>query len=356
MYAMCIVRAVNGLVEPSQQSYYAESILSIATKIGLPPWFVDLRHDSTHNTLPSINLLRSASRSLLLWYRETYWDQQHIYLENLSYRCLNYDPKNTSPEIIENSNQLEVLFARESTFLANILLPLFHEDLLNAIHAQVDLSTVLINTSERSTLLLTSYKREMWEDLLLKALSSHKGAIHMILTSIISTAINDIIQRRGNNSGSPSDVCLFYYSILNSWAESVSQNYSQTEKAIPTAVVSLQGVVRERYKNLTAEEKACLEPLKLTVDQFYRTHFTETIIERPEQGQGVEETEDHEPDIKRMRQSQMKRSLGSIFERKGEDDAQDRSPHQQRRRMWPLGHGAGDLSQSYLYLLEEVGT
>jgi hypothetical protein len=376
MYSMCIVRAVNGLVEPSQQSYFAESIQSLATKIGLPSWFVDLRHDSTHNTLPSINLLRSASRSLLLWSRETYWDQQHIYLENLSYRCLNYDPKNDSPEIIENSNQLDVLFARESTFLANILLPLFHDDLLSALHAQVDLPTVLMNSSERKIDLLTSYKRVMWENLLFKALSSHKGAVHMIVTSIIATAVNDIYQRRGqegNNSiGSQSDVRLFYYSILSSWVEALSMKSSQLmsgQKAqIPTAVASLQCIVRERYTNLTEKEKVWLEPMKLALDRFYGMNFSERLsldlIEQEEdqelqaqdddsEGQSEETSGmkmSRETKSKRMKQRQIKRSLESI-----EVEGDRRSIRQQRRRMWPLGQSVGDLSPSYLYLLEEVG-
>ena len=55
-YALAVVRAVNGLVDSSQQGYFAESIHGLAAAIGLPAWFVELRHDATHNQLPSLSV------------------------------------------------------------------------------------------------------------------------------------------------------------------------------------------------------------------------------------------------------------------------------------------------------------
>jgi hypothetical protein len=43
-YAMAIVRFVNLIVEPSQNKAYAESIKMLASKIGLPPHFIDVRY------------------------------------------------------------------------------------------------------------------------------------------------------------------------------------------------------------------------------------------------------------------------------------------------------------------------
>ena len=55
---------VNGLVDPAQQGPFARSIASIAAQIGLPLWFVELRHAATHEDLPSLQVLRDAARKV----------------------------------------------------------------------------------------------------------------------------------------------------------------------------------------------------------------------------------------------------------------------------------------------------
>ena len=105
-YSIVIVRAVNGLVDPSQQSYFADSVLSLASRIDIPgirtrffiyewwmnscitffrtAWIVELRHDATHNNLPPLSVLRSASRHMLTWLQKNYWMQQIVHLQSLS--------------------------------------------------------------------------------------------------------------------------------------------------------------------------------------------------------------------------------------------------------------------------------
>ena len=63
-YAACIIRLVNGLVDPLQLGAYARSIASIAQQLGLPLWLVELRHAATHEDLPSLELLREAAREV----------------------------------------------------------------------------------------------------------------------------------------------------------------------------------------------------------------------------------------------------------------------------------------------------
>lgn len=60
-YAMAIVRFVNSIADALQTGLYAQSIFSIAQKIGLPIWFVELRHAATHEELPGLDVLRQAS-------------------------------------------------------------------------------------------------------------------------------------------------------------------------------------------------------------------------------------------------------------------------------------------------------
>ena len=55
------VRMVNGLVDPSQTTLRARSVLHIATQLNLPRVLVDIRHEATHNKLPSLPLLDDAA-------------------------------------------------------------------------------------------------------------------------------------------------------------------------------------------------------------------------------------------------------------------------------------------------------
>jgi hypothetical protein len=60
LYSMAFIRFVNGLIDPAQKGAYAQSMNGIAESIGLPAWFVDLRHAGTHDQLPAISLLRNG--------------------------------------------------------------------------------------------------------------------------------------------------------------------------------------------------------------------------------------------------------------------------------------------------------
>lgn len=76
LYASVIVRCVNGLVDGSQTGSYAMAVSALAQRIGIPLWIVDLRHESTHNQLPSLPVLRFAAQHLLAWLRANYWHKQ----------------------------------------------------------------------------------------------------------------------------------------------------------------------------------------------------------------------------------------------------------------------------------------
>ncbi|KAJ3575915.1 hypothetical protein NP233_g798 [Leucocoprinus birnbaumii] len=72
-YAAAIIRLVNGLVDPLQLGAYARSIASIADQLGLPGWLVELRHASTHEDLPSLEVLREAARQSMSWLLHNYF-------------------------------------------------------------------------------------------------------------------------------------------------------------------------------------------------------------------------------------------------------------------------------------------
>lgn len=68
-------RFVTGLLDGHQDKQRKLSMYSVAKTIGLPATFVELRHQATHEQLPSLAKLRSAARKALAWIWEYYWRQ-----------------------------------------------------------------------------------------------------------------------------------------------------------------------------------------------------------------------------------------------------------------------------------------
>ncbi|KAL5205392.1 hypothetical protein ABZP36_033601 [Zizania latifolia] len=75
LYSMAIMRLVNGFVEnPHKKTGYSISELSEA--VGIPRVLVDIRHESSHRSLPSLRLLRLAAIKAFDWLKCIYWDSQ----------------------------------------------------------------------------------------------------------------------------------------------------------------------------------------------------------------------------------------------------------------------------------------
>ncbi|KAI7896583.1 Las1-like-domain-containing protein [Mucor mucedo] len=90
MYGLAIIRFVNGLVDPVQKGIFAKSSYTLARSLGLPSWFVDLRHMGTHERLPSLTVLRAAAIQAVGWLHENYWihnikpeHEKNTYLQNV---------------------------------------------------------------------------------------------------------------------------------------------------------------------------------------------------------------------------------------------------------------------------------
>ena len=81
-YSLAIVRLVNGVADSSQKGKVAFSVASLAKQYGLPRLLVDLRHESTHNELPSLQVLRIAAQHGLAWLKERYWKAQDVFIED----------------------------------------------------------------------------------------------------------------------------------------------------------------------------------------------------------------------------------------------------------------------------------
>ncbi|RKP33491.1 Las1-like-domain-containing protein, partial [Dimargaris cristalligena] len=76
LYAMTFVRFFNGVVDSEQKGLYAQSTANISIRLGMPNWFVDLRHSATHEELPPLFQLRKGCLKALEWLRTDYWQCQ----------------------------------------------------------------------------------------------------------------------------------------------------------------------------------------------------------------------------------------------------------------------------------------
>ncbi|KAK6204813.1 Las1-like-domain-containing protein [Scheffersomyces amazonensis] len=72
-YSSAIIRFVNGLLDPFQQSTHAIPLHHLAKTLNLPGFFVELRHMSTHENLPSLEICQIACERALNWLYDNYW-------------------------------------------------------------------------------------------------------------------------------------------------------------------------------------------------------------------------------------------------------------------------------------------
>ncbi|KAN0110533.1 Las1 domain containing protein [Hyaloscypha variabilis] len=72
-YAAAFCRFVTGLLDSHQDKRRKLSMYSIAKTIGLPATYVELRHQATHEELPSLSKLRTATQKALRWIWDYYW-------------------------------------------------------------------------------------------------------------------------------------------------------------------------------------------------------------------------------------------------------------------------------------------
>lgn len=78
-FSLAIIRLVNGLTDQKQSratGAYARSVLSISEEVGLPRDLVDVRHESVHGKLPTLEVLIAAGQRAIGWLRQEYWERQ----------------------------------------------------------------------------------------------------------------------------------------------------------------------------------------------------------------------------------------------------------------------------------------
>ncbi|KAK3325494.1 Las1-like-domain-containing protein [Apodospora peruviana] len=79
-YSAAFSRFVTGLLDSHQDKQRKMSMYGVAKSVGLPATFVELRHQATHEQLPSLIRLRAATQKALEWIWDYYW--KHLTAED----------------------------------------------------------------------------------------------------------------------------------------------------------------------------------------------------------------------------------------------------------------------------------
>ena len=67
-------RFVTGLTDIQQTRNHKRSMYAVGRHINLPKSFVDLRHQITHEEMPSLTVLRDSTKRALRWLYIDYWE------------------------------------------------------------------------------------------------------------------------------------------------------------------------------------------------------------------------------------------------------------------------------------------
>ena len=258
LYGIAIIRAINGLVDPSQTGIYAESIYNIASKIGLSTWLVELRHESTHGTLPSLNILRSGVNELITWYNLNYWIPQYEYLKELSVICL---PTDTTS--IENVN-VNQIFNRNlnpnqtisSTFLTSIFLPMFLQATILS-----KPSDDMNNWSKEITSMISDWWFKITELCELLPFFVHTIIFHILCTTL---DVYELVNVNVKTNNSSSDECNFdlnvkQWTLLNCqlWIEKLLETNGKSYVSSSTATITSMNIIIEIEQQTLNEQLIC---------------------------------------------------------------------------------------------------
>lgn len=194
LYSAVTVRAVNGLVDPSQQGIYATSVLTLAEKMGLPGWIVELRHDATHNQMPSLSVLRTAANTLVNWFYDFYWMPQMSLLQSLSASSF---PSSSVVNCKTVTSIADGTSAQDSspTFVTEIFTPLFLASTIKSQGAD-KYSTASDNAEAEARILYSETANQMalWGARLKELCKASPHAVHSIVHGMLHSVSDTLRQ------------------------------------------------------------------------------------------------------------------------------------------------------------------
>jgi hypothetical protein len=192
-YSSVIVRAVNGLVDPSQQGMYATSVLTLAEKMGLPGWIVELRHDATHNQVPSLSVLRNAGHTLFNWLYDFYWAPQFNLIQSLTASSL---PTIARPQlpgqkgggVADGNAKLGAPQDCSPTYVSQIFAPLFVSATLHSPGTSSASKSTKSGVEKEFV-----QQRAMWGPRLADLFAVNGQAVHLLVINLLM-AVRDILE------------------------------------------------------------------------------------------------------------------------------------------------------------------
>ncbi len=387
LYSAVVVRSVNGLVDPSQQGVYATSVLTLAERMGLPGWIVELRHDATHNQMPSLSVLRTAASTLINWYFDFYWQPQMTLLQSLTSSSLPVLPvinanitsktkqsaSNVPAEVVESTQPQD----SSPTFVAEIFMPVFLGIVVQSAPSVIPATLDISNVASLSGLVAeeTSRQRKFWSSRVQDMLRYNNYAYHALLCGLVGAAKDTLAQSQRHDIETwraewALEVILFWVAeitTLNMSGGSVanSNGASSSGKAGSTVIgagangaslnhgflQTLLGLLQDSLSGLSSKKGLCTkaEELVRVVSALASIDLRATIsdnvppnnLPRSEKKRKLSTEADGPAEATSVRQSLAGDKTSTIT-------------RLYNLPMWPLGCMPGSSSTGHLYNIEEM--
>jgi ribosomal biogenesis protein LAS1 len=78
LYATAIARFVTGLCDTAQNAAVKRSMYDMATELGIPERWVEIRHEITHGQIPDLRALEECAREGVAWLWEVFWSRLDV--------------------------------------------------------------------------------------------------------------------------------------------------------------------------------------------------------------------------------------------------------------------------------------
>ncbi|KAI8872888.1 Las1-domain-containing protein [Ramicandelaber brevisporus] len=121
MFSMAFIRFFNGFVDNEQRGKFADNTSKLAERLGMPAWFVDVRHEGTHGKMPSLTILRAAAAQALNWLRNSYWELQNGISSSTSNNTDMNEDEESSPADVDARDALRSMLLNYKQAATNLL-------------------------------------------------------------------------------------------------------------------------------------------------------------------------------------------------------------------------------------------
>jgi hypothetical protein len=223
---MLIVRMVNGFLDPEQNKKYAVSIRNLAVRIELPRILVDIRHEATHQQLPSLQLLISACREALSWIQSKYWEvieAQHVEEEEIVQKQLDWYERLASEDRARKEQEwVEIVFRY---FMKNVADACSAEFLREKLAIQLMSRMAPTPNETLSERRLRKLRQSSWETFILCSIH----VTPLFVPSLLVALFQSFVSREAHQCSSGSDcyLCSHRARLLRWMLENISRESLQ---------------------------------------------------------------------------------------------------------------------------------